>query len=74
MLFAAASSTTAVLVFFRIDSRACGWEMSPGRSGPLCSHWYVAAAALTWCAWFFNLVITALIALLLVVFIHHGQD
>ncbi|CAL4970632.1 unnamed protein product [Urochloa decumbens] len=70
VLFAAVSSSTAVLVFFRVDTRACG-SVSPGPG--TCSHWYVAAAALTLWAWFFNLVVAVLTGCLLVAAIDHGH-
>ncbi|CAN6243564.1 unnamed protein product [Urochloa humidicola] len=68
VLFTAVSCSTAVLEFFRIDTMACG-RVSPGPRA--CSHWYVAAAALTFSAWFFNFIIAILICFLFVASIDH---
>jgi len=57
LLFAAGSSSMAVVVFLEVDMRACG-RLHPGA----CSRWHTAAAALTLWAWFFSLVVAVLIS------------
>lgn len=67
VLFAAGSSSMAVVVFVEVDTRACG-ELRTGA----CSHWNMASAALTLGAWFFSAVVSVLMFWLRVS-LHH-QD
>lgn len=61
VLLAAVSSTTGVLVFFQVDTRACLPPTSV--HSVACSYWHGVSATLTLCAWLLSAVLFCLVFL-----------